>query len=110
MKEKILGSRYQILEYIAEGGFGQTYLAADTQLPDRDLCVVKQLSPGFNTPKLLAIARRLFKTEAATLHSLGHHPQIPELLAYFEEAEKFYLVQQYIRGKTIDTELSSTQV
>ncbi|MEO1670055.1 MAG: serine/threonine-protein kinase [Cyanobacteria bacterium J06631_2] len=110
MKGKILGSRYQVLEYIAEGGFGRTYIAADTQLPDNDLCVVKQLSPSFNTPKLLKIARRLFKTEAATLHSLGHHPQIPELLAYFEEAEKFYLVQQYIRGNTVDTELSSTQI
>ncbi|MEL7076131.1 MAG: serine/threonine-protein kinase [Cyanobacteria bacterium J06582_2] len=110
MKGKILGSRYQVLEYIAEGGFGRTYLAADTQLPDRDLCVVKQLAPGFNAPKLLAVARRLFKTEAATLHRLGHHPQIPELLAYFEEAEKFYLVQQYIEGKTLDNELNSAQI
>jgi len=106
VKGKILGSRYQVIEYIAEGGFGRTYLAQDTQLPDKDLCVVKQLSPTFNAPKLLEIARRLFKTEATALHSLGHHPQIPELLAYFEETGNFYLVQQYIQGQTLDKELA----
>lgn len=110
MKGKILGSRYRVMEYIAEGGFGRTYLAEDTLLPDNELCVVKQLSPSFSAPKLLAIARRLFETEAKVLHSLGHHPQIPELLAYFEEVEKFYLVQQYIKGRTLDTELIEGKV
>jgi serine/threonine protein kinase len=109
VKGKILGSRYQVLEYIAEGGFGKTYLAEDTQLPGKDLCIVKQLAPSFNSPKLLEIARRLFKTEATALHSLGHHPQIPELLAYFEEAEKFYLVQQYIAGQTLEKKLATRQ-
>ena len=110
MKGKILGSRYRVIEYIAEGGFGRTYLAEDTLLPGNDLCVVKQLSPSFSMPELLAVARRLFKTEAKALHSLGHHPQIPELLAYFEEAEKFYLVQQYIQGRTLDAELTRGKV
>jgi serine/threonine-protein kinase len=110
VKGKILGSRYQVLEYIAEGGFGRTYLAQDTQLPGRDFCIVKQLAPSFNAPKLLTIARRLFKSEATALHSLGHHPQIPKLLAYFEEEEKFYLVQQYIPGQTLDKEITSTKV
>ncbi|MEY2833176.1 MAG: hypothetical protein RLZZ574_2435, partial [Cyanobacteriota bacterium] len=30
--------------------------------------------------------------------------------AYFEEAEKFYLVQQYIAGQTLDKEIGPTQV
>ncbi|HEY9769423.1 MAG TPA: serine/threonine-protein kinase [Coleofasciculaceae cyanobacterium] len=110
MKGKILGSRYQVLEYIAKGGFGRTYLAQDTQLPGKDLCVVKQLSPSFEAPQFLTVARRLFKTEASALHSLGSHDQIPELLAYFEEEEKFYLVQQYIEGETLEHELTPEQV
>jgi serine/threonine protein kinase len=110
VKGKILGSRYQVLEYIAEGGFGRTYLAQDTQLPGKDLCIVKQLAPSFNAPKLLEIARRLFKSEATALHSLGNHPQIPKLLAYFEEAEKFYLVQQYVPGQTLDQEITLAKV
>ncbi len=105
VKGKIVGSRYKIIEYLAEGGFGRTYLAEDTQLPGRDTCLVKQLHPSRSDPQFLAIARRLFETEASTLHNLGHHRQIPELLAYFEEEEKFYLVQQYIEGATLTKEL-----
>ena len=41
---------------------------------------------------------------------MGHHEQIPELLAYFEEAERFYLVQQYIAGQTLEQELNHEQV
>ena len=110
MKGKILGSRYQVIEYIAEGGFGRTYLAQDILLPNKDLCVVKQLSPSFKAPNLLKIARRLFKTEAAALHSLGHHPQIPQLLAYFEQTGRFYLVQQYIQGQTLERELARGRI
>ena len=110
MKEKILGSRYKVLEYIAQGGFGTTYLAEDTQLPGKDLCVVKQLSPGSQAPNLLKVARRLFKNEASALHDLGHHDRIPELLAYFEESEKFYLVQQYIEGETLEQHLNPNQI
>ena len=110
MKGKILGSRYKIIEYLAEGGFGRTYLAEDTQLPGKDICLVKQLYPSRNEPAFLDIARRLFKTEASTLHNLGNHQQIPKLLAYFEEEEKFYLVQQYIKGVTLTKELDSGQI
>ena len=107
MKGKILGSRYKIIDYLAEGGFGRTYLAEDTQLPGRDICLVKQLYPSRSDPRFMTIARRLFATEASTLHHLGHHQQIPKLLAYFEEEEKFYLVQQYIEGVTLTEELNS---
>ncbi|MEO0836903.1 MAG: serine/threonine-protein kinase [Cyanobacteria bacterium J06642_3] len=110
MKGNILGSRYKVLKDIAKGGFGKTYLAEDTQLPGKDLCVVKELSPTIEKPDVLPIARRLFKAEAVALHNLGHHEQIPELLAYFEEAEKFYLVQQYIAGQTLEQELISEPV
>ncbi len=109
MKGKILGSRYKVIEYIAKGGFGKTYLAEDTQLPGKNKCVVKQLYPSGEDLKLLAVARRLFYTEASTLHILGHHEQIPKLLAYFEEEEKFYLVQQYIKGQTLAQKLTTAQ-
>ena len=110
VKGKILGSRYKIVEYLAEGGFGRTYLAKDIQLPGKDICVVKQLYPSSQSQQFLAVARRMFETEASTLHNLGGHDRIPELLAYFEQEEKFYLVQQYIKGKTLSTELNYGQI
>jgi len=50
-------------------------------------------------------ARRLFKTEAETLETLGEHPQIPRLLAYFEEKDEFYIVQEFIDGHPLSDEL-----
>ncbi|MEM8832354.1 MAG: serine/threonine-protein kinase, partial [Cyanobacteria bacterium P01_G01_bin.19] len=109
MQGTILGLRYRVIEYIAKGGFGKTFLAEDTQLPGKDKCVVKQLFPSVDDPNFIKVARRLFKTEAETLNTLGVHNQIPRLMAYFEEDEKFYLVQQYIEGQTLSNELVSGQ-
>ena len=107
MQGTILASRYRVIEYIAKGGFGKTYLAEDTQLPGKDKCVVKQLYPSVDNPNFIKVARRLFKTEAQTLNVVGSHDQIPRLMAYFEEDEKFYLIQQYIEGHTLSKELVS---
>ncbi len=55
---------------------------------------------------MLQLARRLFNREAQTLEKLGNHDQIPQLLAYFEEEGEFYLVQEFIRGRPLSSELS----
>ncbi|MBD2547661.1 MULTISPECIES: hypothetical protein [Planktothricoides] len=43
MQGQLLKGRYQILQPLGQGGFGQTYLAADTQRPNHPQCVVKHL-------------------------------------------------------------------
>ncbi|MEG4576425.1 tetratricopeptide repeat protein [Microcoleus sp. N3A4] len=103
MQETILGGRYKIIRRLGGGGFGQAYLAVDTQLPGTPQCVVKQLKPQTAD---LATARRLFDREATTLHKLGQgHDQIPRLFAHFEEKEEFYLVEDYYEGETLGEEL-----
>jgi serine/threonine protein kinase len=101
----LLDRRYRVLRTLAKGGFGQTYIAEDTRLPGNPWCVVKQLKPASDDPKVLGNARRLFLTEAETLQKLGKHDQIPQLLAYFEEEDEFYLVQELIEGHTLTFEL-----
>lgn len=103
--QKTIGGRYQIVKVLGAGGFGETYIAQDTQRPGKPQCVVKQLRPAFKDAKHLKLARRLFQLEAEVLERLGQHKQIPTLLAYFEEGEEFYLVQEFINGHPLDEEL-----
>jgi serine/threonine-protein kinase len=67
--------------------------------------VVKQFQPQVSRLEELQVARRLFDTEAQVLYRLGSHPQIPGLLAHFEEDEEFYLVQEFIQGHSLAEEL-----
>jgi eukaryotic-like serine/threonine-protein kinase len=100
-----LSGRYYIREHLGGGSFGQTYLAEDRKRSGNPRCVVKQLKPQHNDPQTLQVARRLFQTETETLHKLGTHSRIPELLDSFEEDREFYLVQELIEGKDLSKEL-----
>jgi serine/threonine protein kinase, bacterial len=113
---KLLDHRYQVIKVLATGGFGQTYIAEDTRRPGNPICVVKHLKPTSSDPRVFSTAKRLFNSEAETLEILGKHDQIPRLLAYFDENQEFYLVQEFVEGNTLSEELlpgkrwSETQV
>ena len=106
---KVISGRYQIIQNLGSGGFGQTFLAEDLQLPDHHKCVVKRLQPTSNDTFVLEIASRLFETEARVLHKLGSHDRIPRLLAHFEEKREFYLVQELIDGDELTNEIISNE-
>jgi serine/threonine-protein kinase len=105
----LLDQRYQVIQALGQGGFGHTYIAQDTRRPGNPTCVVKHLKPATSNPEFLQTARRLFNSEAETLEKLGNHDQIPRLLAYFEEKEEFYLVQEFIDGHPLSVELPPGQ-
>ncbi|MBD2260356.1 PAS domain-containing protein [Pseudanabaena sp. FACHB-2040] len=103
----LLQDRYQVIKLLGSGGFGETYVAQDTQRPGSPTCVVKQLKIISDDPKAHILARRLFTAEAETLEQLGHHDQIPRLLASFEAHYSFYLVEEMIEGRLLRDELAS---
>lgn len=105
MLDSKLRGRYEIIKKLGSGGFSETYLARDWNFPGTPLCVVKQLKPHSSKPWILPTARRLFESEAAVLARLGSHPQIPQLMAHFEEQEQFYLVQEFVAGEPLSQEL-----
>ena len=97
-----LNNRYQVLETLGKGGFGETFLAIDTHLPSAKKCVIKQLKPAVRSHVIPDWLKERFATEAAILEELGEkHPQIPALYAYFSEGGDFYLVQEWIEGETL---------
>jgi WD40 repeat protein/tRNA A-37 threonylcarbamoyl transferase component Bud32 len=101
----LLRNRFRVIRVLSdEGGFGRTYLSQDVdKLHDR--CVIKQLAPKFQGTWSQKKAMELFADEAKRLQQLGEHPQIPTLLAYFEQDHCLYLVQQFINGQNLLTEL-----
>ncbi|MEN9234363.1 MAG: protein kinase [Gloeomargarita sp. DG02_1_bins_92] len=105
----LIGGRYVLLRSLATGGFCETYLGQDTHRPGEPYCVIKKLRLSSQDPKTLTTARRLFATEAATLERLGHHDQIPLLLAYLEEEGNFYIIQDFIQGQPLSQELGPEQ-
>ncbi|MEM7579171.1 MAG: protein kinase [Cyanobacteria bacterium P01_A01_bin.80] len=97
-----LVGRYEITETLGGGGFAITYLARDIMQPSKPLCVVKQLRPNQNHPRVI----EFFYKEAAILEKLGKHPQIPRLLAHFEQDNNLYIVQEFIQGHDLSQEIS----
>jgi serine/threonine protein kinase, bacterial len=104
--QRLLSDRYQILQTLGSGGFGETFLAEDTHMPSRRRCVVKQLHPTQNNPALEKLIRDRFQREAAMLEELsGGNRQIPALYAYFysEIDRQYYIVQEWIDGDTLSS-------
>jgi WD40 repeat protein len=101
----LLRNRFRVIRVLSdEGGFGRTYLSEDIdKLNER--CVIKQLAPKFQGSWAQKKAMELFQAEAKRLQELGEHPQIPTLLAYFEQDGCLYLVQQFIDGHNLLKEL-----
>ncbi|AUB39362.1 Serine/threonine protein kinase [Nostoc flagelliforme CCNUN1] len=99
----LLNNRYQVIQVIGAGGFGETFLAEDVHMPSRRRCVIKQLKPITNNdPQTYQLIQQRFEREAATLEFLGESSnQIPKLYAYFSENGQFYLVQEWIHGQTL---------
>jgi hypothetical protein len=106
---KVLQEQYQIVQSLGAGVFGQTYIAINVEQPHHPKCVIKQLKVSSSQPAYLQSLRLHFLTETETLRYLGHHEQIPELIACFEENERFYLVQEFIEGHALTKELPINQ-
>ncbi len=101
----LLRNHYRVIERLSsQGGFSITYLAEDIdKLNER--CVVKQFAPKIKESSGFNKAIELFKQEAQRLQKLGQHQQIPTLLAYFEQENYLFLVQQLIEGPNLLQEL-----
>jgi len=99
----LLGDRYRAIKPIGQGGFGKTFLAVDEYKPSLPRSVIKQFFPQNSASA--EKAAELFRREAIRLDELGQHPQIPELMAHFQQGEQQYLVQEFIDGQNLEQEL-----
>jgi serine/threonine protein kinase len=93
-----INNRYQIQRILGQGGFGRTYLAFDTHRFGHP-CVLKEFVPAGIAEEVVTKSSQLFEREARALYQINH-PQVPKFLACFTEAERLFIVQEYVNGKT----------
>ncbi len=100
----LLNNRYELQDILGRGGFATTYRALDTQT--NQCCAIKCLSfrklDEWKTYELFEREANILKT--------SDHPQIPKHLDFFSvesgEDVQFYLVQEYIDGKSLAQKLA----
>lgn len=118
----LLNHRFRPLKLIGEGGFGRTFQAVDEHSVDESKCVVKQFYPEnqaqrlkskinvtsqtriIRGPQAIQNLQDIHRKEVEQLSRLKH-PQIPTLITHFEQDGYLYLVQEFIDGENLDTEL-----
>lgn len=95
IKGQKINDRYQIIRTIGEGGMANVYLAHDTIL-DRDVAVKILRGDLADDEKFV----RRFQREAISASSLSH-PNIVEMYDVGEDDGQYYIVMEYVEGKTL---------
>ncbi|MGE4589395.1 MAG: Stk1 family PASTA domain-containing Ser/Thr kinase [Acidaminococcaceae bacterium] len=95
MEQKIIGSRYQILESIGTGGMAEVYKAFDTFL-NREVAV-KVLRAQYTDDEGF-VSR--FRQEAQSAARLIH-PNIVNVYDVGKDNDSYYIIMEYVKGKTL---------
>ena len=95
VKGQLVDDRYEILKTIGEGGMANVYLAFDNILKRQ--VAIKVLRGDLATDEKFV---RRFQREALSASSLSH-PNIVEVYDVGEDNGLYYIVMEYIDGKTL---------
>lgn len=95
IKGQLIDNRYKIIKSIGEGGMANVYLAYDTIL-EREVAVKILRGDLAEDEKFV----RRFQREANSASSLKH-PNIVEVYDVGEDNGKYFIVMEYINGKTL---------
>ncbi|MFZ0889635.1 MAG: protein kinase [Candidatus Binataceae bacterium] len=90
----MLDGRYRVNRVIGQGGMGRVYIANDTRLANRPVAI-KEMIVGDGVAEKKAVED--FAREARVLAVLSH-PGIPNLIDYFVEHNRHYLVMEFVAG------------
>ena len=94
-KGQKINDRYEIVKSIGEGGMANVYLAVDLIL-NRKVAIKILRGDLANDEKFI----RRFQREALAASSLSH-PNIVEMYDVGEDNGNYYIVMEYIEGKTL---------
>ena len=92
---------YKIIDKIGEGGMGAVFKGVDMML-EREVAI-KMLRPELAQQP--AVVER-FRTEAVTLAKLNHS-NVATLHSFFRQDADFFMVMEFVRGRTLDEVIRS---
>ena len=95
IKGQKINDRYEIIRNIGEGGMANVYLAYDIIL-NRNVAIKVLRGDLADDEKFV----RRFQREANSASSL-HHPNIVEMYDVGEDDGKYYIVMEYLDGRTL---------
>jgi len=92
--------KYEIIRSLGSGGFGSVFLAKDTWL---DIKVAIKV-PHKQSQELFKLLKE------PRLQAALNHPNIVRMIAAEKEDKTFFMVMEYIRGKTLEKILGKEKV
>ncbi|HEY3115341.1 MAG TPA: AAA family ATPase, partial [Chloroflexota bacterium] len=97
------GGRYQVKQFLGEGGKKRVYLVHDGQL-DRDVAFALLKSEGLDLDGLVRMRR-----EAQAMGRLGDHPNVVTVHDIGDENGQPYIVSQYMAGGSLQSVIEQAE-
>ncbi len=102
----VLKNRYRIVRLVGGGGMAWVYQVEELPVGSGRLWALKELRPQSQDRTEEAAARGLFEQEARLLRALDH-PNIPDIVDFFEENGRACLVMEFIWGESLEKRLQA---
>lgn len=101
-KGKIVKDQYKIMDILGRGGQGSVYRAYDMKKGyyERAEVALKEIRRGKDLMSDM-VNIDFFRQEVQILAKL-RHPYLPRIFDAFNESGNFYIVEEYIEGKTLE--------
>lgn len=99
---------YRVRRLVGGGGMAWVYQVERDDPGGVSLWALKELRPQTEDPDTQTHARQLFEQEAVILSQLNH-PNLPEVIDFFEHTGRAYLVMEFIWGESLEKRLEQTR-
>ncbi|VEP17583.1 putative Serine/threonine protein kinase [Hyella patelloides LEGE 07179] len=102
-KSIVINNQYQVIDTLQKHDLETIYLAYNLHLLNKPKCVVKQLENA--SPR----STKKLERQARVLENLGtKSDRVPQLYAYFQAENYFYLISEYLEGQPLSKVINNT--
>jgi len=101
-------AQYQVKRLVGGGGMAWVYQVERLHENSNSLWALKELRPQTQDPDTQAHAKQLFTQEATILSQLNH-PNLPQVIDFFEDQGRAYLVMEFIWGESLEKRIEKAR-